>query len=56
MDEETTYKIVRFCFDENDPQNHAVIRTGLTREEAQEHCNDPSTSVEGKYFDGWREE
>ena len=30
------YKIIRFCFDYNDPDHHKVIRSGLTLEEAQE--------------------
>lgn len=59
----TTYSIVRFHFQgENE-----VRATGLTLEEAQEHCNDPETSSStcsedtaaanpGKWFDGYREE
>ena len=35
-----TYQIIRF-FKEEDNE---VIDTGLTLEEAQEHCNDPETS------------
>ena len=35
-----TYKIIRW-FKEEDNE---VIDTGLTLEEAQEHCNDPETS------------
>lgn len=37
---DTTYKIVR-CY-----QNHPseVIETGLSLEEAKEHCQDPETS------------
>ena len=35
-----TYQIIRF-FQEADNE---VIDTGLTLEEAQEHCNDPETS------------
>lgn len=50
-----TYKIVRFYA----PHLHKekeVIQTGLTLEEAQEHCSDPDTSVKGFYFDGYYEE
>jgi hypothetical protein len=48
-----TYKIVRFYFKSN---RQRIIATGLTLEEAKAHCNDPSTSVEGKYFDGFTKE
>jgi hypothetical protein len=41
---EETYRVVRFCFDSSDPQHHKVIKTGLTLDEAQEHCQDPETS------------
>lgn len=47
----TTYCIKRFRF--NGPTE--VIRTGLTLEEAQEHCQDESTHGEG-WFDGYDEE
>lgn len=47
----TTYKIVRFKFQ----QDSEVIRTGLSLEEAQEHCNDESTHGDG-WFDGYTEE
>ena len=52
---EESYKIVRFCFDENSPDHRRVIRTGLTLEEAQDHCNDPDTHGDG-WFDGYEEE
>ena len=47
----TSYKIVRF------KQNEAseVIATGLTLDEAKEHCNDPGTKGYN-WFDGWVEE
>jgi len=47
----TTYKIIRFRFE----GNNRVIKRGLTLDEAQAHCNDPSTSGEG-WFDGYDEE
>jgi hypothetical protein len=50
-----TYKIIRFCFDENDPDHHAIIDTGLSLEEAQEHCNREDTHGPG-WFDGYTEE
>jgi hypothetical protein len=46
-----TYKIIRFRFE---GQNR-VIKTGLTLDEAQKHCNDPKTSGDG-WFDGYEEE
>ena len=66
METETTYKIERHF--ENGERE--VIKTGLTREEAREHCQDPetnsrtATSVEaaelalkrGRWFDGFEEE
>lgn len=30
-----------------------IIRKGVSLEEAQEHCRDPKTRKEGKYFDGY---
>jgi len=47
----TTYKIIRFRFE----GNNRVIKRGLTLEEAQAHCQDPSTSGEG-WFDGYDKE
>ena len=51
-DDETTYRIVRFS--QNDFRRK-VIKTGLTLEEAQAHCQDESTHGEG-WFDGYEEE
>ena len=62
-----TYKIVRGYRDSYDKQ---TIRTGLTLDEAQEHCRDPETSsrtctepenverteAHGPWFDGYTEE
>ena len=50
-----TYKIVRFCFDENDPQNKSVIKTGLSLAEAQAHCEREDTHGDG-WFDGYDRE
>jgi hypothetical protein len=59
-----TYKIIRFFF----KGENETIETGLTLEEAQEHCNDPETSSRtcsektrervgaGPWFDGYNEE
>ena len=46
--EEATYKIIRFTFD-GSPE---TIKTGLTLEEAQEHCSREDTHGEG-WFDGY---
>jgi hypothetical protein len=46
-----TYKIVRYHCDTEHPDHQKVIETGLTLEEAQEHCNDESTHG-GDYDDG----
>ena len=50
-----TYKIIRFYREENNPGHHSTIDTGLTLEEAQEHCRNPETST-AEYFDGYEEE
>ena len=50
-----TYKIIRFYYPSQDKANE-VMQTGLTLDEAQEHCNDPSTREDGVYFDGYTEE
>lgn len=64
----TTYKIVRGFF--SDDYDDETIETGLSLEEAQEHCRDPETSsrsctapalialteVRGSWFDGYEEE
>ena len=62
------YKIVRGYF--NDSDKFVTIETGLTLEEAREHCCDPDTSSRsatsaeaiahteehGPWFDGYEEE
>jgi len=55
-DDMTTFKIVRFYSDDNHPDNHKVIKTGLTEEEAQEHCQREDTREKGVWFDGYTEE
>ena len=47
------YKVVRFTFDDNHPDNHRVIKSGLTLEEAQEHCQRDDTQESGVWFDGY---
>lgn len=57
-----TYYIVRMWHSRNMPNK--TIKTGLTLEEAQEHCRDPETSgstcsdlsKRGMWFDGYSEE
>jgi len=51
-----TYKIVRFYADDSHPDNHKVIETGLTLEQAKDHCDGPDTIEPGVWFDGWTEE
>ena len=54
-----TYEIRRFYAPhrfESFMVNNVPIRTGLTLEEAQEHCSDPETREEGEWFDGYAEE
>ncbi len=50
METETTYEIVRFRFE----GDNEVLETGLTLEEAQEHCRRDDTHGDG-WFDGYRE-
>lgn len=48
-----TYKIIRFYKDI--AKSGQVVATGLTLEEAQDHCNDPDTRGED-WFDGYEKE
>lgn len=50
---EPTYAIIRFYADRDKPREY--IASGLTREEAEDHCSDPDTSGDG-WFDGFQEE
>lgn len=54
-EDEQTYLIRRFTFDRNHDDYRRVIKTGLTLDEAQEHCNDESTHGAG-WFDGYESE
>lgn len=49
-----TYKIIRMYYDPG--RKSRVIRTRLSLEEAQAHCQDPKTRKEGVYFDGYDKE
>lgn len=48
----TTYKIVRFYREDTSSD---TIKTGLTLEEAQAHCQREDTHGDG-WFDGYEEE
>ena len=56
----STYSITRHYFN----KENKTTQTGLTLEEAREHCNDPETSSHtasdpcesGRWFDGYEEE
>jgi uncharacterized DUF497 family protein len=48
-----TYKIVRFFRDSR--RNTRIIKKSVSLEEAQRHCQDPSTRKEGEWFDGYQE-
>ena len=56
MSDDATYKIVRSTYDSDHEDNHKVIRTGLTLDEAREHCRDPETRDPGVWFDTYTEE
>jgi len=49
-----TYKIIRFYRDRD--ISNKVIKRGLTLEQAQAHCRNPSTQKEGEWFDGYDSE
>ena len=48
------YKIVRFYQDVK--KNNKTIKTGLTLEQAQEHCQRKDTQKTGVWFDGYTKE
>lgn len=50
-----TYKIIRF-YAPHINKDSETMETGLTLEEAKEHCNDPETRKEGEWFDGYNED
>lgn len=60
MKDERTYLIRRFCENDQHPDNRKVVKTGLTLDQAREHCNDPSThgqdAERGAWFDGYNQE
>lgn len=54
---EPTYTVRRFYLNSDDPEHRKPILTGVTLEEAQEHCNRLDTSGDdpdrGPWFDGY---
>jgi hypothetical protein len=50
-----TYRIIRIYNPIMGDKKSRVIKTGLTLEEAQEHCKDPRTATE-EWFDGYEKE
>jgi len=50
-----TYKIFR-SFHPTLDREPETVKTGLTLDEAQKHCQDPATHEEGVWFDGYTEE
>jgi hypothetical protein len=49
-----TYSIIRI-YHPSLNKSSRIIKRGLTLEEAQDHCNDPSTATED-WFDGFEKE
>ena len=49
------YKIVRY-YAPSLNRKKRTIKTGLTLEQAQAHCNNPKTRKEGVYFDGYEKQ
>lgn len=50
-----TYRIVRF-YAPHLNRERETVETGLTLEEAQEHCQREDTHESGEWFDGYQEE
>ena len=45
------YKVIRFYSDLN--RENETMKTGLTLEEAKEHCQRADTHKRGEWFDGY---
>jgi hypothetical protein len=57
MADEQTYYIKRHYAPHLNKESHAVEGLdNLTLEEAQDHCNDPSTRKAGEWFDSYHKE
>ena len=52
---EPSYNIVRFYADYNHPDHRSIIRRSLTLTQAQAHCTDDTTRLDGVWFDGYVE-
>ena len=52
----STYKVVRFYFDKNDPGHLDVVESGLTLEQARTHCKRADSREAGVWFDGYDNE
>ena len=55
-----TYEIIRFYFDQDHPDHQRIIKRGLTREQAEAHCQSEDTRERGPdghtvWFDGFQE-
>lgn len=51
-----TYKIIRYCKDDEHPEHKKVIKEGLTLAEAKEYCESEESHEKGVWFDGYTEE
>ena len=50
-----SYQVTRCYADDSHPDHRKVIRTGLTYDQAREHCRQEDTREEGVWFDAWSE-
>lgn len=55
MSDDKTYMIVRKYKDETHPDHDKIIKTNLTRKEAQDHCSYDDSKGDG-WFDCFYEE
>lgn len=54
--ENPTFRVVRFYRDYYHPDNRSLIATGLSLEDAKEHCANPATTKSNEWFDGFEPE
>lgn len=55
-----TYEIIRFYFDQEHPDHQRIIKRGLTKAQAEAHCQSEDTREQGPdgntvWFDGFQE-